>query len=514
MVRGLRSELSGREALSVIDRAARSAREALSVAMNAADKIETDRARLAEARVKEIRALAALRVDLLRQGESGVDLDDAERRAIDLLKEQEEFIERAAANIAKVDEEISNLEDARDAAATARQDAIDAHADKVADVEEALRDDPKYQGLVKAAEDASAISARAEQKLELAETDRDEKGEPYEADPLFSYLWKRKYRTPSYKAGAFFRFLDGWVARLCKYDRHYANYNRLIELPERLAEHVERVEAAEAKAIEALEAAESKALDNAKISEFLAAIEDAVDKVQELDERLTAAEARHLKAIKDHEDARDDRTGPVQHAREVLEIELNRASFPDLRVLASETLTLDDDRIVDRLVKLRSDELALEVSAEDIGALPKDRRLELERLETMRRRFKSERLDRHEILLSGAVLSRVLDGMQRGDLRSDEAVRTIKRSAKRRPARTPRHFGGSRGRRTSGLPDIITDVLIEAAKQAGRSKGIDFGGGPWGGHTKGRRTSFPRPKSVPRSRPSRRRGGFKTGGGF
>lgn len=500
--------------MSVIDTTAQSARAALTLATEASDRLESDRARLAEARVKAIRELARLRVDMLRSDESGLDLDAAERRAKKLLEAQEAYVLKAASETEDVDSEIDALERKRDEIAGIRQDAVEAYEDKVAEVEDSLKQDTAYQALVKAAQDASAISARAEQKLELAETDRNEKGAPYEADPLLSYLWRRGYRTPSYKAGAFFRYLDGWVAKVCKYDRHYANYNRLLELPERLSEHVERVEAAEAKALSVLEDAEAAALDDANIEAFVSAIDNAAKEIETLDASIEEAESRHIEAVRLHEDARADRVGPIKEAEELLQMELNRASFPDLRVLASETLSLEDDRIVDQLVKLRSEELALDVSAEDIGALPRDRRLELERLETMRRRFKSEGLDRSEIQLSGAVLSRVLDGMGRGELRADEAVRTLKRSAKRRVTRSPRNFGGSRTRRAGGLPDILSDVLIEAAKQAGRSRGIDFGGGPWGGHTKGRRSSFPRPKSRTGSGSPRRRGGFKTGGGF
>jgi hypothetical protein len=513
MVSGIRSELSGREALSVIDRAAQEARRALAVATKAVDDLETERARLAEARVKDIRELARLRIDMLKAGEAGPDLDAAEKRARELLEAQERHVADAAARIAAIDDEIEALEGDREAAGAAREAAIDAHADKIAEVEASLASDASYQALVTRVEEASAIAARAEQKLELAEADRTEKGAPFEADPLFSYLWKRGYRTPSYKAGSLFRFLDGWVARLCKYDRHHANYRRLTELPVRLAEHLERVEAVEAEALERLEAAEQEALEAAGIEGFVRAIEVATARIGAIDAALEAAEARHLEAARAHEAARAERTGPIIEARELLEVELNRASFPDLRVLASETVDLDDDRVVDRLVKLRSEELALEVSGEDILELPRARRFELERLEGFRARYKSERLDSSALIVSGAVLSNVLDKLISGTSRSDDAIRTLKRSVRRRKPLRRGGFGRARGGSMRGFGDVLGEVLIEVAKQAGRSKGIDFGGGPWGGRSPGRRTSLPRPRRMPRGG-SRKGGGFRTGGGF
>ncbi len=513
MVRGIRSELSGREALSVIDRAAQDARRALAVATKAADDLETERARLAEARVKDIRELASLRIGMLKSGTAGPDLGAAEKRASELLEAQERHVAEAEARIAAIDEEIEALEGEREAAGDAREAAIRAHADKIAEVEASLAGDATYQALVTGAEEASAIAARAEQKLELALSDREEKGAPYEADPLFSYLWKRNYRTPAYKAGPLSRFLDGWVARLCKYDRHYANFRRLTELPERLAEHVERVEAVEAEAISRLEAAERHALETAGIQRFVDDMSRVAARIDELDTALEDAESRHLDAVKAHEAAREERSGPVIAARELLEMELNRASFPDLRVLAAETISLEDDRIVDRLVKLRTEELAIEVSAQDIRALPQARRFELERLEGFRARYKSERLDSSGLIVSGAVLSNVLDTLLSGSSRTDEAIRTLKRSVRRLAPPREGGFGGSSRGGGVDFGDILGEVLIEVAKQAGRSKGIDFGGGPWGGRSPGRRTSLPRPRSFPRGG-SKRGGGFRTGGGF
>ena len=54
--------------------------------------------------------------------------------------------------------------------------------------------------------------------------------------------------------------LDGWVARLIKFDRARLNYARLTELPERLAEHVDQVKTEQIDAQEKLETAEQKRL--------------------------------------------------------------------------------------------------------------------------------------------------------------------------------------------------------------------------------------------------------------
>lgn len=518
MVETIRSELTGSDALGALDRAAERTRGALAQAVTAADDAEARRNALAEKRISGIRALSEIRLDLIENGAAGPDLDAAHREARHLLQQHAAFVAREAERIEVARQAISALEAERAEAARARDAAIEAHEARVAEVEHRLREDPGYLALVKASEEASAVAARAEQKLDIAEADREQKGRPYEADPLFSYLWKRKFRTPAYKASPLFRFLDGWVASLCDYDRHWTNFQRLTELPERLAEHVARVEAAEQAALARLDAAEAGALKAAGADALAAEIEDRRRTLAQCDARIEAAEAEHRERVKAHEAARTQQAGPAIAARQTLDAALAAASFPELRVLAAQTLTLDDDRLVDELVRLRSEELALELSARDIAGLPERRRFELERLEALRARFKAAGLDTPWVMIAGASLQRALDALTSGEIGPEDALGVIKRGARRASARGGQDviFGGRTREAGGQMGDLLGQVLIEVARQAARHRGVDFGGGPWGGSSPGRRTSMPRPRPTP-SRPSgggRKGGGFRTGGGF
>ena len=62
-------------------------------------------------------------------------------------------------------------------------------------------------------DEAAGIAAKAEEKAANAEADRDEKRRPYEADPLFTYLWRRNFGTAEYRAGFLTRYFDRKVAR-------------------------------------------------------------------------------------------------------------------------------------------------------------------------------------------------------------------------------------------------------------------------------------------------------------
>ena len=83
----------------------------------------------------------------------------------------------------------------------------------------------------------------AERKAAQAEADLEQKRKPYEADPLFMYLWRRGFGTPRYRAAPFVRHFDRKVARLVGFDDARRNYAVLVELPVRLREHAEQLRA-------------------------------------------------------------------------------------------------------------------------------------------------------------------------------------------------------------------------------------------------------------------------------
>lgn len=130
---------------------------------------------------------------------------------------------------------LARLADARGVAGSAnpfRNARLAVEADAVAD--RTLPDDPDA---------LRRMAAEAERKAEQAAADREDKRVPYESDPLFMYLWRRRYGTPAYDKVGFVKRMDGFVARHIGYERARANYHTLMALPDRLAEHAERLRA-------------------------------------------------------------------------------------------------------------------------------------------------------------------------------------------------------------------------------------------------------------------------------
>lgn len=508
------STLDGRGALIRLDQTLASARNALAEALETEQQASGDLVRIHQAQAAAYMRLADLQI--------GAD-DDRERLTridgdIDALMDAHEaFVNKSRAALDAKDDEITRLEAERADRAEAVDSAIEAYEAAVAEVEASLEASEAYRGLIETASEAEAVTERARRKLEIASEDRVEKGAPYEADPLFMYLWKRRYRTPDYDASPFFRVLDGWVAGLCKYDRAYMNYDRLTELPVRFAEHVDRMEEAEAKARDALEAAEAHALKTAGADALQADVETAREALAATDARIDTAEAEHLTLADTHAAAEAGQEGPAHEARLRLADALRKSSFPDLRVLVTQTVTIEDDAVVDQLVTLRKDELDLNMRRKELGLAPRDRRQTLARLEHFRRQFKVEQLDSSFATFKASAVDNTLDALLSGRLRPDDALRGLKRSMRRRQPKAHPGFGGRTRRRTSGIPEIAQDIGWQILKEIGRSSGrsggspLGFPSGFPGSRRSGRSVSFPKP-SIKIG--GGRRGGFRTGGGF
>lgn len=516
---------NGRDALAEIDVLVSRARQSLADALSAADAAEARRAAIQREQAGAYAALAQLRLNYAQDGNDGGSFgavaastkDIAERHAA-FVEQEREALEGAAATL-------QAKEAARAQLAAAHDAAIAAFEARVAEAETRLKQSNEYAVLTGAAEEARAMTVRAAEKLEIARVDREEKGRPYREDKLFSYLWTRKFRSTDYKASPLIRMLDGWVARLCRYDQAFLNYQRLTDLPERIAEHAAYMarlaEQAEAKLVEAeaaaMVAAGTEAL-KAEADEIKAAIEAC-------DAEIAEAEILHRERAERHEAALRQEVGPAVEARQLLEAELRRASFPDLRVLAAETAELDDDRIVDSLVRLRAEEMNLELEAGRVAARPSVLRDELGRVEALRRQFKQARFDSPYAVVSKAAFDEVIADLMRDKIDVRGALQRLSRSVRRAEAPAEAHpdFGGQGRSQTIGLPDVLGgmiggvlgEVLEEVIRETTRGGG-GYGSGP----------IFPGPPKRP-SRPSRSGGrslpagggrkgggGFKTGGGF
>ncbi|MDZ4761098.1 MAG: hypothetical protein SGJ21_08510 [Alphaproteobacteria bacterium] len=519
--------ISGRDALHRLDRQIAEARGDFDQSLKAADAHGGRRAELLRLRAEGYRELARMRLDELKTGAEAA-LSAAEAAAVKLLEAHQQFMAGIEGEAEQSAAELAASEAGRLAAEQRASAAVDAYETLVAATEARIEADPAYDALTSSYEEAKAVHARATQKLELARTDRTAKGAPYESDPLFAYLWERRFRTTEYRGRGITRALDGWVAKVSGYDQAYLNYARLIELPDRLSEHLSRMKLEEAEAEAAIERFEATALEADGARALSDAAASAKAEVKAADARLDGLEAAEAALRTRREAAASGDSGPQGDARRLIEDGLVKASFPDLKVLAAETTSLDDDRMVDVLIKLRTEELAMEVSGRSLGLVPARRRGTVEALEAARQRFKAAGLDGPYVELGGAAFEAALMAYGGASATSGEQLwRALAATVRQAPAHEDSYFGGRRRRETIGAPGglpgglgdvvgglagvIISEVIRESVRGGMRGRwGGGGSGGGWGGSSGGRSSGGGGFRTGGRSGG----GGFKTGGRF
>ncbi|HUL82050.1 MAG TPA: hypothetical protein VL131_07905, partial [Gammaproteobacteria bacterium] len=248
--------LSGNDVLAMIERMLDGTRLELE---NVAGRLERSTAELEKQRQAELGVLSVLAKIRLREIESGElaeALDDTGKRVRELLAKRGDAQVAVGAGLTATQDGLAKIEQER-----ATQHAVVEAAEKNVDAAEAdaqqhLKADAAYGAQLDKAHASDRVAATADEKAQAARTDRTEKGKPYEADPLFAYLWSRGYGTSRYRAAPLTRMLDRWVARLDDFEPLRQNYWMLNELPARFDDHAKRMRAAaeaEVAAVRALE---------------------------------------------------------------------------------------------------------------------------------------------------------------------------------------------------------------------------------------------------------------------
>jgi archaellum component FlaC len=475
--------LSGMQVLGSIDQAVRQALdEAAAIDQEIAGLTER-RLRLHEQEGQACRELALLRLNASSQERLVPPLSAAEERARALLARRSDAVIEVDRRLVAAEKERTEIAHAQ----AAVQQQIDADEAALSQAEAAalqrLSETAAYRQQAEAVATAERIARHAEEKTAFAEADRITKGKPYEADPLFMYLWQRGLATPAYRHGAFTRWLDRKVGRLIGYDRARANYAMLQEIPRRLRQHAERCRAAAQAEAERLEALERRALsDDAAAAQQRAQLEGRKTELTGILSEMEAAERKIDDIMSLRAALTSGEDSETKAALIGIVDALQRQDVRTLREQARRTPALDDDRIVERIGEIEEDLAAVEAEMQRRKAQQVAQRQRLAELEQVRNEY------RRGGYSAGAwnfgdprMLSILLGQMLGGALSRDGFWEQMHR--RRMPMPAPGGFGGG-----LGLP-----------RWPGGSGG-GFGGGGGG-------------MSMPRA-PRSGGGGFRTGGTF
>ena len=351
---------SGRETLASIEQALRELKVQESRLQSELEQATSRRGEIAASRLEALRGLATIRAhDAMADGL----VDEADNLSRDMrtilqarLKTIVQLDRRRDAADAERNELVQSL-DALNIKIAALEEKLDDFADRA---RKTLRNDADFQSLVEEHTSVSSMLDKATAKADQVSRDEDEKGRPYRTDPLFMYLWNRKFGTSAYQATGLVRYLDEWVAGLIGYADARANYAMLTEIPIRLRAHAEQLSKAafDAKAkLDEIEKAKTEELaGSALIIELKQAREAQSDQNRKL--QVATAELTETGNQLRHYAKGEDQS--LKDAIKGYSVFLEKENLQRLMSDAFATRTRDDDVLVERLRDLRVELESLE----------------------------------------------------------------------------------------------------------------------------------------------------------
>jgi hypothetical protein len=404
-----------------------------------------DADRLRKERSEGLRELARIKLDEMTAGRLVANLDAGERRAMQVLDDYRLRMVAVTEQRAALLTEVASAEAERHTAAADVEVALEAVETLRAQAEAKVQAAPEWQAAKTRRDEADAVATEAEKKATTSEAELGAKKKPYDDDPLFAYLWQRRFGSAAYKAGNIARAIDRMVAEFISFSEARPNYAALIEIPLRLREHATAQRAAVTEPQAALDDIERRALLELGI--------DAKEKV--------LAEARHKLAVVD--DTVEQKQGVLRKLdemrkalvagegnpayNEALEIIAAADSKDDLAALYAEarrTPTTADEGIVRRLEAIDAKIAAAEAEVTGLRRTAQElssRRLEVEQV---RNRFRTTGYDHPQATFdnTGAIadtLKNVLEGVVRSGVLWD----LLRQGYGSRPTRGGADFGSS-----------------------------------------------------------------------
>jgi hypothetical protein len=449
--------------------------------------------------------LARVRVREIERGEVLETLDATGREVQQLLSRRAAAQAELADEIAVAEGELAELNAQRDDAqadVAAAEGAVD-QAEAVA--QQALAADAGYRSKLDAATASDAVADLAEEKAKAAHTDRAEKGKPYEADPLFMYLWQRGYGTSQYRAGPFSRLMDGWVARVARFEPLRRDYWMLSELPERFTEHAERMRVRAEEDVATVRSLETAAASTAGVPARVEALAQAEEALTKIDAEIEAKEAEIASLVEKRGDFAAGEDDLSRRCTALLSDVFRTETMRALRERATATPSPEDDAAVDELAAVRADLPRLTDETARYRTLHGAHRDRVEKLMELARRFKEHRYDTvASEFVNSALIATLLTQLLAGALGVPDVWDALTKQHRRRQLGADPTFGSGRFPRGGRSPWHFPGGGGWGGGGGGR-KGGGFGGGRKGGGFGG--GGFGRGGGFGG-------GGFKTGGGF
>jgi hypothetical protein len=408
---------SGSDVLAMIERMLGDTRGELDTVNARLERMSGELERVRQSELGVYAVLARFRLREIESGELTSELDDTARQVKEVLAQRAEAQVALGKELAAAQEGLAKLEQDR----TAQHGLVEA-AEKAVDAAEAdaqghLKVDANYGTKLAAAEASDKVADVTEEKSQAAQTDRVEKGKPYEADPLFAYLWARGYGTSQYRAFGFTRLLDRWVARVVAYEPLRRNYWMLSELPARFQEHAQRMRTVADDDVAAVRAVELVAAKAAGVPEREAELGKAEGLLASIDESIKQREAGIAAFVEQRGKFASGVDPHSLRCTELLAETFRREKMKTLRERATQTQSPEDDAAIDQLAAIRAEMPRLEEEVARLSALHDAHRDRTGKLEEVRQRFKEQRYDAvTSEFVNGALIAALFSQLLAGTL--------------------------------------------------------------------------------------------------
>jgi hypothetical protein len=363
---------------------------------NADREMENLNARLSELRIEEadqFRQLAKFRLDEMSAGQVVARLDKVHHAVPTFLDQHKQALVELDNKLEQLKQSRQKLEQQHETGINVRDKAVEALQRQLEESKKKLEQDQDYQLQKEKAIRAAEVTRRADEKASQSEADLASKGEPYQEDSIFMYLWQRRYMTPDYRANGIIRSLDGWVARLIDYREARADYHMLSELPLRLREHADRAAEEARRQQEALQALERQTAEKDGVGASQTALEKEEAQLQQVNDKIETYEKRYQELLAQKADFAAGKDKYTQKAVEVLVAELESEDTLELYRQAQATPRPEDDAIVMRLHKLQQEQQETNKRISDFKADRRQHRKALEELTKLGGKFRRSNYD-------------------------------------------------------------------------------------------------------------------------
>lgn len=420
--------------------------------------------RLRKDRTDALRELARVKLDEMAAGRLVSNLDAGERRAIQVLDDYRLRIAATAERREALLKEVTAAEAERHAAAAVLEQALEALEALRAQAEARVQATPEWATAKSTVDAADTIATEAEKKAATSEDDLGAKRKPYDDDPLFAYLWRRRFGTSDYKAGNIVRMIDRIVADFIGFGDVRANYAALVEIPLRLREHATAKRGAASQAQAALADVERKAMLDAGVTTREQALAEARRKLAAADDAVENRQSL-LKKIEDERSTLlSGGTDPAY--TEALTTIASADGSDDIATLyreARRTPTSADEAIVRRLESIDASLVKADAETADLRRSAQDLARRRTEVEQVRDRFRSAGYDHPNTTFGNeSDIADALKSILGGVVRSGILWDLLRRGYSSRPAR---------GRPTFGSPNFPFPFPMPGGGTIGSSGG-------------------------------------------